>query len=389
MQYWIVKCEESQYPYYEDNECAWDLGTRNHKEVFKAMQEGDKVLCYVSSGADSGIRAVLEVGTHSPESPNVNLICKQELYVPLTRLKMCSQKILGLNPEKYACFNNSDNLVQQGTFFASTKEQFEYICGLDENLGSLTSLIDSDYKVNSFEKQAGKQFKQFFKDFSTKIFAKNIAMLNPKDQKDHWYRGEFPLSYSENSSYAAIGSALHDLTPYVCSEYSLKIKGKNSQENKENTQEQSRSIDFWCMDKTQSFEAWLEVKKVWFSISKRAKRDFDSYCRKYIKGALGQIENIKQSDIEQISRKNVFRVALFINPAYCNAELKPDNDIESIPQTIHKQFVKAAREIAKDLGIRDNLNVLTSVLDLRDMQDWHIYEGEYLPYVLLHAIVLE
>ena len=379
MQYWIVKCEESQYPYYEDNECVWDLGTRNHKEVFKAMQEGDRVLCYVSGCEEKGIWDILRVGAHSPESPNVNLVWEQELYVPLRRLKMCSQKILGLNPEKYVCFNNSDNLVQQGTFFASTKEQFEYICGLDENLGSLTSLIDSDYKVNSFEKQAGQQFRQFFRDFSARVFAKNVDMLEI---------GEFPLAHSENSSYAAIGSALHDLTPYVCSEYSLKIKGKNSQENKENA-EKNRSIDFWCMDKTQSFEVWLEVKKVWFKISVRANWDFDSDCKKSITGALGQIENIKQSDIEQISRKNVFRVALFINPAYCNAELKPDNDIESIPQTIHEQFVKAAREIAKDLGIRDNLNVLTSVLDLRDMQDWHIYEGEYLPYVLLHAIVLE
>lgn len=128
---------------------------------------------------------------------------------------------------------------------------------------------------------------------------------------------------------------------------------------------------------------------MWFKISVRANWDFDSDCKKSITGALGQIENIKQSDIEQISRKNVFRVALFINPAYCNAELKPDNDIESIPQTIHEQFVKATREIAKDLGIRDNLNVLTSVLDLRDMQDWHIYEADYQPYVFLHAIVLE
>lgn len=251
MQYWIVKCEESQYPYYEDNECAWDLGTRNHKEVFKAMQEGDKVLCYVSSGADSGIRAVLEVGTHSPESPNVNLICKQELYVPLTRLKMCSQKILGLNPEKYACFNNSDNLVQQGTFFASTKEQFEYICGLDENLGSLTSLIDSDYKVNSFEKQAGQQFRQFFRDFSARVFAKNVDMLEI---------GEFPLAHSENSSYAAIGSALHDLTPYVCSEYSLKIKGKNSRENKENAEKIALST-FGVWIKRKALKYGLRLKK--------------------------------------------------------------------------------------------------------------------------------
>lgn len=382
MQYWIVKCEESQYPYYEDNECAWDLGTRNHKEVFKAMQEGDRVLCYVSGCEEKGIWDILRVGAHSPESPNVNLVWEQELYVPLARLKMCSQKILGLNPEKYACFNNSDNLVQQGTFFASTKEQFEYICGLDENLGSLTSLIDSDYKVNSFEKQAGQQFRQFFRDFSARVFAKNVDMLEI---------GEFPLSYSENSSYAAIGSALHDLTPYVCSEYSLKIKEKASQQSEENTQEQNRSIDFWCMDKTQSFEAWLEVKKVWFSISKRAKRDFDSYCRKYIKGALGQIENIKQSDIGQLARKNVFRVALFINPACCDkSQMLDSSDSESAPKYIHEQFVSVSQKIAKEeLGIRDNLNVLTSVLDLRDMQDWHIYEGEYLPYVLLHAIVLE
>lgn len=380
MQYWIVVCKEENYPYYEDSECAWDLGTRQHKECFESMQEGDKVLCYVADKNEGGIWDILRVGTHSPQSPNVNLVWKQELYVPLTRLKMCSQKILALNPQKYACFHNGGNLVQTGTFFASTKEQFEYICGLDENLESLTGLIDSDYKANSFKNQAGQQLKQFFRDFSARVFAKNIDMLEIS---------EFPLAYSENSSYAAIGSALHDLTPYVCSEYSLKVKDKDLGQSEENTKEKSRSIDFWCMDKTQSFEVWLEVKKLWFNISVRANWEFDSYCRGYIADALRQIENIKQSDIGQLARKNVFRVALFINPAYCNAERKPDNNIESIPQTIHEQFVSATQEIAKELGIQDNLNVLTSVLDLRDMQEWHIYKADYQPYVLLHAIVLE
>ncbi|HIV48599.1 hypothetical protein [uncultured Helicobacter sp.] len=240
--------------------------------------------------------------------------------------------------------------------------------------------IDSDYKSDSFKGGAGRSLKSFLRDFGAGVLEKNVKILEGT--------GTFPIVLSERDSYSAIGSALHDLTPYVGSECSVKLRPKTYGEQEK---QKDCYVDFWCMEKDGKFEVWLEAKIVGYNIGKTAKWECNADLTNTLKNALEQLQTLKKSNATKISDNNVFRVALLNNVVYYTKNQKSDDaDIEAAPKYIHKQVVEATKSCAKNLRIKEeNVHILTSVLDLHTFESWEELGYYECPYVLLHTIVLE
>lgn len=181
---------------------------------------------------------------------------------------------------------------------------------------------------------------------------------------------------------------MHELTPYVQSEVSLKREIKNPEDMTKSKTD--RYVDFWCMDKDSKFEIWLEAKYVGFNIGKGASWECGTNLINTLKDALEQLKTLKSSNAEQITENtNIFRIALLNNVVYYSKRQKSDDaDIEAAPKYIHKAVAEVARSCAKSLRV-DNVHILTGVLDLRTFTDWEKLGYYECPYVLQHMIVLE
>lgn len=243
------------------------------------------------------------------------------------------------------------------------------------------TLIDTYYKANNFTK--GVVFKRFFDELCQNIFEINLVMLEGI--------GEFPIAYNENNAYASIAHALHSLTPYAWSETHINYQDKkhkndteNSTKNKADEKEKWRFVDFWCMNEKKEFEVWIEVKRLWFNIGKNSKWDFDSEAYKRIDNALGQIDNIKKAKPYQIAKETNFKVAFFTIPISCAISQMPDDkSVNDAPKML-------ADLLAHLIDNRRNMGVLCAVLnlDIQGKKD-ELFEGEYMPYFTLGAVVLE
>lgn len=143
MRYWICVCREENYPYEKEiygEECQWRKfwgeSERKHSVCFELMREGDKVLCYEAKAHI--FKAVLEVKDKFENNQKMILSFERKVGVPLDMItdKKHYHRILKYNnkdkygKDKYAPFNESKNNLLFGTYFATTKEQFEYICSL-------------------------------------------------------------------------------------------------------------------------------------------------------------------------------------------------------------------------------------------------------------------
>ncbi|MCZ6174534.1 hypothetical protein [Campylobacter ureolyticus] len=249
------------------------------------------------------------------------------------------------------------------------------------------NIIDTFYKADTFTK--GRAFKKFFSNFCQKVFDINYKMLKDKDLQ------YFPLGYNENNAYSSISHALHLLTPYVWSEMFINYKNRknikilNSADiNSKDCDDRWRFVDFWFISKDKEFEVWLEVKRLSFNVGKNANLDFDQNTIKRIEDALYQIYNIKNSNKDnpcQNSKQANLKVAFFIMPLWCKKSQKPTNkSIKYIPN-------KIANLLNDFIDNRRNMGVLCAVfeLDLEFEKENLIYEGEYTPYFMLNAIILE
>ncbi len=143
MRYWICVCREENYPYEKEiygEECQWwkfwGESERKYSVCFELMREGDKVLCYEAK--THIFKAVLEVKDKFENNQKMILSFERKVGVPLDMItdKKHYHRILKCNnkdkygKDKYAPFNESQNNLLFGTYFATTKEQFEYICSL-------------------------------------------------------------------------------------------------------------------------------------------------------------------------------------------------------------------------------------------------------------------
>ncbi|MBD5164791.1 EVE domain-containing protein [Helicobacter sp.] len=138
MRYWICVCKEYDKDWQEEYGAIWEWwkhganGDRSgkHTACFEQMREGDKVLCYETT--THSFTAVLEVSEKFENNSKMKLTFKQKTKVPLDSITKDEhyQKILASNADKYSPFTANKSNLFYGTFFATTKEQFEYICSL-------------------------------------------------------------------------------------------------------------------------------------------------------------------------------------------------------------------------------------------------------------------
>ncbi|TLD87088.1 MULTISPECIES: hypothetical protein [Helicobacter] len=245
-------------------------------------------------------------------------------------------------------------------------------------------LEDSCYKSDRLMKEGGRTFKRFYNTLAQHIFDINLEIRKKANEF-------YPIVRNERSNSAAIAMALSLQTPYVISEYGIGCKDENWHDDTDDTREQQRRfIDFWCATEDFKLEMWIESKHCWFNVGKGAKWEFDTGSKKRIQGALKQIRDI-EGLIKNGKATYGVKVALMSINVFCKREQTVDDlsELDFIPRDVTKMLEYEAREYLKQ-----DVGVLVGALDLRpsiktDKQDtYHIYGAEYLPYVLLGAIVL-
>ncbi len=246
-------------------------------------------------------------------------------------------------------------------------------------------LIDTHYKSDSISTKGGgggRSLKKFYDEFCQYVFDINLTYI---DDVKH-----FPLVHNEESNKATIAIALSCLTPYVISEYGADCKDVDLGER----QKSRRRIDFWCSEKNQKYDIWIEFKHLYFNVAKRATWEFDARNKECIKEALEQIQDIeKLKKKKRLSEWNDFKLALFSVNVYCKkSSLPSDEELKDAPQYVLDSLKETVTEF---LGAKKQFGVLCSVLDLspsigtNEEDTYHIYtKDEYMPFVLLCGVVV-
>lgn len=267
----------------------------------------------------------------------------------------------------------------------SEKNARWYECYLEDSLYKSDS-VGAGANTGSGAK-GGRKLKGFYDELCRHIFDINLNLLEQI--------GDFPITYNERSNSATIAMALSRLTPYVISEYGVDCRGVDLREDKSQNQKQRRTIDFWCATQgNNGFDIWIESKHLWLNVGKntrKARWEFNSSCIERIKEAITQVRDIGQlQQAGKLADYDSFKLALFSINVYCAKEQAPDmSELDSIPYVVAEMI----QNVAKQMGIRPQ-GVLCSALDLRPSIDtpketiYHLYEKEYLPFVLLCGVVI-
>ena len=264
----------------------------------------------------------------------------------------------------------------------SEKNARWYECYLEDSLYKSDSVgVGSNTGSGA---KGGRKLKGFYDELCRHIFDINLNLLEQI--------GDFPITYNERSNSAAIAMALSCLTPYVISEYGVDCRGVDLREDESQNKKQRRTIDFWCAIEDNRFDIWIESKHLWLNVGKRAKWEFSSSCIERIKEAITQVRDIGQlQQAEKLADYDDFKLALFSINVYCAKEQAPDmQELDSIPYEVAEMIQDVAND---EMGVRPQ-GVLCSALDLRPSIDtpkektYHLYEKEYLPFVLLCGVVL-
>lgn len=264
----------------------------------------------------------------------------------------------------------------------SEKNARWYECYLEDSLYKSDS-VGAGANTGSGAK-GGRKLKSFYDELCRHIFDINLNLLEQI--------GDFPITYNERSNSATIAMALSRLTPYVMSEYGVDCRGVDLREEESQNQKQRRTIDFWCATQgANGFDIWIESKHLWLNVGKRARWEFSSSCIERIKEAITQVRDIGQlQQAGKLADYDSFKLALFSINVYCAKEQAPDmNELDSIPYVVAEMI----QNVAKQMGVRPQ-GVLCSALDLRPSIDtpketiYHLYEKEYLPFVLLCGVVI-
>lgn len=264
----------------------------------------------------------------------------------------------------------------------SEKNAKWYECYLEDSLYKSDS-VGAGANTGSGAK-GGRKLKGFYDELCRHIFDINLNLLEQI--------GDFPITYNERSNSATIAMALSRLTPYVMSEYGVDCRGVDLREDKSQNKKQRRTIDFWCATQgANGFDIWIESKHLWLNVGKRARWEFSSSCIERIKEAITQVRDIGQlQQAGKLADYDSFKLALFSINIYCAKEQAPDmSELDSIPYEVAEMI----QNVAKQMGIRPQ-GVLCSALDLRPSINtpketiYHLYEKEYLPFVLLCGVVI-
>lgn len=267
----------------------------------------------------------------------------------------------------------------------SEKNARWYECYLEDSLYKSDS-VGAGANTGSGAK-GGRKLKSFYDELCRHIFDINLNLLEQI--------GDFPITYNERSNSATIAMALSCLTPYVISEYGVDCRGVDLREDESQNQKQRRTIDFWCATEgNNGLDIWIESKHLWLNVGKntrKARWEFSSSCIERIKEAITQVRDIERlKQAGRVGDYDDFKLALFSINVYCAKEQAPDmQELDSIPYVVAEMI----QNVAKQMGVRPQ-GVLCSALDLRPSIDtpketiYHLYEKEYLPFVLLCGVVI-
>lgn len=266
----------------------------------------------------------------------------------------------------------------------SEKNARWYECYLEDSLYKSDS-VGAGANTGSGAK-GGRKLKDFYNKLCRHIFDINLNLCECEQI------GDFPIVYNERSNSAAIAMALSRLTPYVISEYGVDCRGVSLGQEGE---KHRRTIDFWCAIEDNRFDIWIESKHLWLNVGKntrKARWEFSSRCIKRIKKAITQVRDIGQlQQAGKLADYDDFKLALFSINIYCAKEQAPDmSELDSIPYEVAEMIQNVAND---KMGVRPQ-GVLCSALDLRPSINtpkekiYHLYEKEYLPFVLLCGVVI-
>lgn len=264
----------------------------------------------------------------------------------------------------------------------SEKNARWYECYLEDSLYKSDS-VGAGVNTGSGAK-GGRKLKSFYDELCRHIFDINLNLCEQI--------GDFPITYNERSNSATIAMALSCLTPCVMSEYGVDCRGVSLGQESE---KQRRTIDFWCATEgNNGLDIWIESKHLWLNVGKntrKARWEFNSSCIERIKEAITQVRDIERlKQAGRVGDYDDFKLALFSINVYCAKEQAPDmQELDSIPYEVAEMI----QNVAKQMGVRPQ-GVLCSALDLRPSIDtpkeniYHLYEKEYLPFVLLCGVVV-
>lgn len=137
--YWICvyrqKNQQQEKEYAHEPLADWykarhDNGKeRRYSVCFEQMREKDLVLCYETDS--KSFKAVSEIHNKF-DNTKINLLFKKKINVNLDTIREYYDDILALNAKAYSPFTKTGSNIFLGSFFATTKEQFELICSLDK-----------------------------------------------------------------------------------------------------------------------------------------------------------------------------------------------------------------------------------------------------------------
>lgn len=139
MNYYIVVRKDSDV--YADKAKGWSeiWGDYKHQAVLNDITQGDKILCYLGAckGGKRFIAQLVALGSVKKYKNErfIEFAFENRIDVPLDRVQEHYEQILALNPATnppYSPFTRNGKNLFYGSYFATTKEQFEFILRLNK-----------------------------------------------------------------------------------------------------------------------------------------------------------------------------------------------------------------------------------------------------------------
>lgn len=170
MNYFIAVRKDKENPYSKENlietksefwHKSYNGKLRKYVKVYDNIQSSDKILCY--SALDKKICAILEVGEKNNKKIVLNF--KNALDVSLEAIKAHYEVILSLSSKKYSPFTKNMKNIFYGTFFQTTKEQFDFICNL-ENV-NVYEYIEQEFNAHETGQEAENIFQNNYQTIQT------------------------------------------------------------------------------------------------------------------------------------------------------------------------------------------------------------------------------
>jgi len=196
-------------------------------------------------------------------------------------------------------------------------------------------ILFNDNYFKSDEIIHGRVVRKFLDALIEKVFKK--AHRYWQVHKDLTDCGELPLLYNERNLYSIFASAIGEITPVHLSEWTF---------NKNDSGIDTRRVDFWCLNKNggngKAINYFIEVKKIWYCLSKGTQEEFATVVKKNVKQIAEQITTLKKVRPNWDGDGDVY-LGIVVTHAYYSAKKEPEYDEEQILENIHHLLDKRSK----------------------------------------------